>query len=227
LAVLPIAAMVAIALALDIAEQARLPGRYLLPSLPAVAVGCMAGWRALVPRAWRCGVWKAISVGVIATGWAIPFVTLGPAYAKPNLLPSQGPIEHPLNMVFGDTVELIGYQSIRRAPDGESIEVDLCWQAARTMRQNYSVQLEVVGTGGMPVARLETWPGHGNYPTSLWRLAAPFCDAYRIPIRGNYPVPKQSSIRLAIVDGVGGARLPVETLAGKAVGYDVLIPWSP
>jgi 4-amino-4-deoxy-L-arabinose transferase-like glycosyltransferase len=224
LAALPIVGLAALALALDVAQQAHLPGRYLLPSLPGVAVACVAGWRALVPCAWRGRVWQVTCLAVILVGWSIPFVTLAPAYAKPGPLPGRGTIDHPLAMVFGGAVELIGFQNPRPALVGQAIQVTLCWEAVRTMLENYPVQLELVGPDGQPVARLETWPGRGNYPTSLWRAAAPFCDVYAIPVRGYRVLPEQLSIRVGVLDGVGGNKLPVETLAGQAAGYDVLIP---
>jgi 4-amino-4-deoxy-L-arabinose transferase-like glycosyltransferase len=224
---LPIAAMAALALALDVAQQARLPGRYLLPSLPGVAVGCVAGWRALVPGDWRGRLWQIVSVGLIAAGWAIPVVTLAPAFAKPQPLTSLSTIDHPLAMVFGGAIELVGYQNPGQALGGAAIPVTLCWRAARSMPANYSVQLEVVGPDSLPVGRLETWPGHGNYPTSLWRTDAAFCDVYQVPVRGYPSVPEKLAIRLAILDGIGGDKLPVQTLGGHPAGYDILIPWPP
>jgi 4-amino-4-deoxy-L-arabinose transferase-like glycosyltransferase len=227
LAALPIVGLAALALALDVAQQAHLPGRYLLPSLPGVAVASVAGWRALAPRAWRGRIWQAICLVVILVGWSIPFVTLAPAYAKPQPLPSHSTIDHPLALVFGGAVELIGFQNPRPVLSGEAIRVTLCWEAARTMLENYPVQLELVGPDGQPVARLETWPGRGNYPTSLWRSAAPFCDVYAIPMRGYQSLPEPFSIRVGILDGVGGNKLPVETPGGQTAGHDVLITWSP
>jgi len=95
------------------------------------------------------------------------------------------------------------------------------------MDENYSVRLEFVVPDGQTVAHLETWPGHGNYPTSLWRAAEPFCDLYEVPVREYQPLPEQLSLRVAVLDGVAGAQLPVKSLAGQAVGFDALIPWSP
>jgi hypothetical protein len=95
------------------------------------------------------------------------------------------------------------------------------------MDENYSFRLEFVGPDGRPVAQLETWPGHGNYPTSLWRVAEPFCDLYEVPVRGYQSLPEQLSLRVTVLDGVGGDKLPVGSLAGHAVGFDALIPWSP
>jgi 4-amino-4-deoxy-L-arabinose transferase-like glycosyltransferase len=226
LAALPIVGVAALALALDVAQQAHLPGRYLLPGLPGVAVAAVAGWQALVPRAWRGRAWQLICLGMVLTGWAIPFVTLAPAYTRPQPLLGHSTIDYPLAMVFGGAVELIGFQKPGPALMGETMQVTLCWQPARSMRENYPVQLELVGPDGLLVARLETWPGHGNYPTSLWRATAPFCEAYRIPVQGHRSLPEQLSIRVAILDGVGGNKLPVTTFSGQAAGYDVSIPWS-
>jgi len=227
LAALPVGGVAALALGLDIAQQAHLPGRYLLPGLPGVALGAVAGWRALMPSAWRRRVWQVVCLSVILAGWAIPFMTLAPAYAQPEPLAGHKPFDDPLSMIFGGTVELIGYQKPQPALAGEALQLTLCWQAIRSMQENYPVQLELVGADGQQIARLETWPGHGNYPTSLWQVAAPFCDVYQIPVRGYRSLPQPVSIRVAVLDGVGGNKLPVETLGGQPAGQDVIIPWTP
>ncbi|MGH2523516.1 MAG: hypothetical protein ACRDH2_13510, partial [Anaerolineales bacterium] len=217
---LQIITLVALAVALAIAQQDPflVPGRYLLPGLPAASLLLVGGWRQLIPAASGRLAWKGLSVGVLLVGWSIPLWTLAPAYARPRPLTST--IETPLALSFDDGIELLGLGPLEPARPGGEVPITLCWRAAAPVARNYSILLEVVGPDGQGYGRLESYPGRGNYPTSAWAVNQAFCDHYSVSIGEAIPAPSLSGVRVSLLDGVNGKRLPVRTAAGEALNPD-------
>lgn len=192
-------------------------GRYLLLSLPAVAVLLVSGWSALLPRAWRVPTWKIVGAGIVLVSWSIPLWTLAPAYAKPR--PQTVPADVPMSFRFGEAIELLGYDRPEPVRPGDEAKVTLCWQATAPISQNYTVFLEIVGPDSQGYGRLVTYPGRGNYATSLWAVRTPFCDRYAVPLGETIPAPAAAEMRvsLLVTTDVNGERLPVTDAAGGPI----------
>ena len=208
----------ALALALAIARQNvfLVPGRYLLPALPAVCLLLAGAWRNWLPRPrWRTRAWQAISLGALLTGWAVPFTILAPAYARPPLQ-STVTIDTPVGAVFGGSLELLGYQGSVPATAGESAQPTLCWRALAPIPANETLFLEVVGADEQGYGRLKTYPGHGNYPTSEWAPSTEFCERYTVPIAAEIPAPGLAHLRVAWLAGDSTDALPVRLASGAA-----------
>ncbi len=222
---LHVIALLGLALALAISRQDvfLVPGRYLLPGLPAVSCLLVGGWRALLPASRRTWLWKAIGVGLVLTGWAMPLWTITPAYLRPP--PLAGQVEVESHAVFGDNIELLGYNHAESATAGEAARVELCWQARAPITRNYPVFLEVVGPDGQGYGRLATYPGQGNYATSLWTVNAPFCEPYTITLGEAIPAPSAAAVQVAMLTSadVNGERLPVHNATGEPLDL-VAIP---
>jgi hypothetical protein len=218
---------VGIALALVIAGNNifLLPGRYLLPVLPQVCVLLVSGWSVLIPRRWQAGAWKGLSVGIILLGWSIPIWTIAPAYAKP--LPQTRPADVAVTYHLGESIELLGYNRPPLVRPGQTATVRLCWQAIAPVKLNATVFLEIIGPDGQGYGRLATYPGHGNYATSLWTLGVPFCDNYAVPVGADFPAPAVAQLRVALLTtaDVNGERLLVVAADGQVVaGSAVSLP---
>lgn len=192
-------------------------GRYLLLSLPAMAVLLVSGWSALLPRAWRVPTWKIVGAGIVLVGWSVPLWTLAPAYAKPR--PQTVPADVPMSLRFGEVIELLGYDRPEPVRPGDEAKVTLCWQAVAPISQNYTVFLEIVGPDGQGYGRLVTYPGRGNYATSLWAVRVPFCDRYVVPVGSTLPTPAVAEVRVSLLltTDVNGERLPVRDDAGNSL----------
>lgn len=206
------AATLSLALALVVAFQTinLLPGRYLLPTLPAVAILLVAGWRVWLPRVVQKPLWAALGVGLIVFGGSVPFNIIAPAYRLPT--PLTVPLEHvaqPLRAVFNSEIELLGYQTQPIRP-GETLQLTLCWQALQPITANYSLFLEVIGPDVQGYGRLTTYPGRGNYPTSHWEVRQPFCDQYAMPVGQAFPAPAVAQIRVQWRTEALGAGLPAD-----------------
>ncbi len=216
--------LLALALAIAYRNAYLVLGRYLLPGLPAVAILLVWGWRTLLPERWRVHCWKAVCLGAVLVGWSIPVTTLLPAYAKPRPLPANFAADHPLAFFFGDDIELIGYQNPPAVIPRREFRLSLCWRAVRPVRQNYSVFLELAGSDGRRYGQLETYPGRGNYATTLWPAQTPFCDEYTLRVGPHLAAFSEASVRVSLLDGVRGEKLPVKNPAGEVVGREVQIP---
>jgi len=226
LALCQVAGPSALTLALAIAERNLflVSGRYLLPALPGVALLIVSGWRALLPQRWHAFVWKGLCLGIVLVAWSLPFTTLIPAYAHPRPLPANAVIERPLSVFFGEEIELLGYLQPTPVVPGRDFQIELCWRAVALVKRNYSVLVEIVGPEGQVYGGLETYPGGGNYATSLWAVNTPFCDQYSLRVEKNLSAVSAVYVQVSLLAGIQGERLPVKNSAGYSVGLEVQIP---
>jgi hypothetical protein len=205
-----------IAIALAIVQQnIFVPGRYLLPALPAVIFLLLEGWQALVPARWRAPLAKVVGVGMVLVGSSIPLGTLIPIYAFPQP-PAPGLLQklQPPQAVLGDSVDLLGALPAGGTA-GQGAEVTLCWQTTAPVNANYTVQLDVVGPDGQGYGGLTTYPGHGNYATSFWRVNSPFCENYIVPVGAGFPAPAVGRLHIGLVDASRNQWLPLTQLGGQ------------
>ncbi len=213
---LHVAALLALTLALAIAHQSEylVPGRYLLPTLPAVVLLLVGGWRELGlarlrPAAGR-RAWQAVSVALPLMAWGIALWTLLPAYARPApLTVAAANVDVPKTYFFNGQIELLGYSGPSRAVAGEPLSLTLCWQAIAPITANYTLFVEIIGADNLGYGRLLTYPGHGNYPTSAWALSRPFCEQLTLPVQADIPAPALARVRLSLLDDAAAAALPV------------------
>lgn len=204
-----------LSLALAIAQQDifLVPGRYLLPGLPALSCLLVAGWQRLMPAVGRLSLLRIVGIGVVGLGWIVPLWVIVPTYAPPR--PRDAPPDVPLSIRFGESIELIGYNHPASLHPGQTMEIELCWQALSHISKNYPVLLVLVGADGQGYGRLVTHAGEGNYPTSAWPVNEPFCDQYRLSIGAALPRNYQAwvQVSLLLTADPNGERLPVTEAA--------------
>jgi 4-amino-4-deoxy-L-arabinose transferase-like glycosyltransferase len=215
-------ALLGLTLALAIAAQSiyLVPGRYLLPALPAVVFLLVGGWRSWLPAGrWRRRTWQLISVGLIIVGWLVPFRIIAPAYARPSSLSvATAKLNTTVAVFFDDSLELLAYSGPTEPIPGGALKVTLCWQAVAHLPADYTLLLEVVGADGQGYGRLRTYPGRGNYPTTQWALNTPFCEEYTVPVTAQIPAPALANLRLAWLHGLFGPPLAVRQSSGQLQG---------
>ena len=204
------------------------PGRYLLPALPGVCLLLVEGYRRLLPGRAQRYAWRALGLGAVALGWAIPLTTLIPVYAIPQ--PLRSGIDVPERYAFGDHIQLLGYQTYADVEPGQPATVELCWQATSPVPRNYTALLEVIGPNGEPYGRQTTYPGRGNFPTHFWTPGVPFCDRYAVPVDPAMPAPSQAWLHVSLVDTtyvndliIEGTRLAVINPDGHRSALDALV----
>jgi 4-amino-4-deoxy-L-arabinose transferase-like glycosyltransferase len=219
-------AAVALTLALAVAASNSyiVLGRYFLPALPALALLWTAGWRAVWPSRWRPTAAKTLGVAIVLTGWCAPWLTLAPAYAQPQTQPPNFVVQHPLGIIFDESVELAGYQAIARTAAPGEISLTLCWRAVQPVAQNYTIRLEALAADGQALGALLTYPGHGNYATTHWALNQLFCEPYLVTGHSVFGLVYPAVLRLSLLGGPGLQPVPARDSAGVALARSIDIP---
>ncbi len=166
-------------------QPAGAMGRFLFPGLPSLSILIVYGLSRLVPRR-RTGQ-LGVGVSLVAGGVAVYALVavLGPAFARPRLLPGREIVTVPnrVDAEFGDVVRLLGYSVASDVIEpGGTVEVKLYWQPlARTQRQ-HAFFVHLLSDVGTMVAQRDSYPGLGRYPTTAWEPSAAFVDTVRIHV---------------------------------------------
>jgi hypothetical protein len=198
-----------------------LRGRYALPAISGVSVLISLGVVQITPR--RLGRLPILCVGcfMAAIGLIAPFRYIMPVYALPPLIPAEQAAQEavPLGYQFGDEMELLGYRvEVDRTRVGESVPITLYWRRLSAMEQNYTVALTVLDPDGDPHGQVATFPGRGNYATSLWDGGEVVKDTYHVRVAPTYPAPGLIRFYVAVYTYPRGDHLAVLDSTGEQIG---------
>ena len=187
--------------------EASNQGRLLFPAISSLAVLMALGLSAFGRRR----NWLGLALMTFLLVWSVisPFLIIQPAYAQPSLLPSEATIPNPVPIQFGQEISLLGYNLPQPSVQaGESLAIELYWQALAPMSENYVVALHALDPAGQVVAGLDTIPYQARYPTAVWQPGQPFQDTYLLPIESG-ATPGQARLLLAVYPwGRPGEALP-------------------
>ncbi len=187
-------------------------GRLLFPALPAIALLMALGISELARK--RARLVSVITVGLLALlAWWTVLCILPAFFAPPPRYPDASAIqpEHPLDATLGDSVRVWGYD-LALDEDEPTLDVTLYWQALAPMSQDYAMALQLVSpVPGDTTLRwnYNSWPGHGNYPTSAWQPGELVADHYRFRLPEADFATQAWDLHLALYHGESGERLPV------------------
>ncbi|MBN1180209.1 MAG: hypothetical protein JXD18_13440 [Anaerolineae bacterium] len=78
------------------------------------------------------------------------------------------PAGFPLDVVLGEQVRLVGYDVAGTAEPGHILSLTLYWQALRSMDEDYTLFVHLLGEDGRLLAQHDAPPLGGVYPTSQW-----------------------------------------------------------
>ena len=120
--------------------------------------------------------------------------------------------------LFGDSIVLIDSAlSATDAAPGDSVSLELRWQAARTPAEDYKVFVHLAATvDTAPIAQHDSAPANGFAPTSSWPTNTAVVDHHGLQIPRNTP-PGVYQVLVGLTSP-DGARLPVN--AADAVAPD-------
>ena len=187
-----------------------LPGRYVFPAFPSLAAVLAAGWLNWTSPRRR---WLAALVLAGLTLAASLYALVGlliPTYRMP-LTASAAELRAmtPLDANIGDTAQVLGYRlSATTVRPGETLEVTVYWQPLSQTDVPYTVFLHLVDADLRPIAQRDTYPGLGNYATTVWDVGRPFVDIYRLAVPADAPAGPHALV-FGLYDGASGVRLPV------------------
>jgi hypothetical protein len=100
---------------------------------------------------------------------------------------------------FADTLLLTGWSQPTWLADGESVTVDLRWQALRPIDRSLFAAIEVLDADGQVVADNIALPQQGFYPTWRWRPGENVADWHRIALPPNL-APGVYHLRVSLRD---------------------------
>lgn len=180
---------------LTLASQGRLLFPVIAPIAIFTALGVLRLADTISPARRRAAQWTAlpaaltlaIPVGLAMLTLLAPFVYIRPAYAWPQRLPASAsvPLGRQTELLFEDKIRYLGFRvntPRQRVQPGDLLDVTLYWQALRPLDTNYSVFIKVLAKGEVPVHELDTYPGGGMWPTTLWQPGEIVADRYRLRI---------------------------------------------
>ncbi len=190
-----------------------MPGRYLLPALPAISMLLVAGLAYWLPREVEYRAILAVGGGLAALAIAVPWWLIRPAYSPPAVSPDLQ-IANPIYLNFGDKLELIGYELDRqRVQPGREIDVTLLWRAKASMDRNYTIGVHVLGRGLQDLGQTDTYPGRGTYQTTLWRPGDVIRDTYTVRVRPDAATPAYGRISVGVTYAPSKDQAPAATQA--------------
>ncbi len=113
-------------------------------------------------------------------------VTAGPP------LPPEAAVLHP----FGPEIRLYGATVAQAAPD--RLAVRLVWGARYPIAANYGISLRLRDARGQEVQVMDTQPGYGFLPTSLWRPGEMVTDRYEFPLPADLPQGEEYTLHVVL-----------------------------
>ncbi|MFQ6001032.1 MAG: glycosyltransferase family 39 protein, partial [Anaerolineae bacterium] len=125
-------------------------------------------------------------------------VTLGEFELSPSRLPSPQTLSLPYlrREEFGGQLRLLGYElPSKEWRSGESLHLELYWQAMASLTKNYEVVLQMVDKRGETLRERAYHPSKADYPTSWWAAGS--------LVRGQYdllipPAAEGEKVRLVL-----------------------------
>lgn len=136
-----------------------------------------------------------------------------------------GKILNPFRANFGDQIQLLGYDlDTSAAYPGGSVKITLYLSATALLRENYTLDLHLLGPDG------ETY-GHGEWEVfpwvkdspPLWETGAVVRDIFEVPISPDLLAPAFAQIQVAFF-GPDERPLPVLSIEGMVLSESILFP---
>jgi hypothetical protein len=187
-----------------------LPGRYTFPAYPSMACLLAAGWLAWFRLRWQPAAAAGLALLSLGASLYGLFGLLIPTYRMP---PSPSPADlkamTPLNADIGDTAQVIGYQvSSTTARPGDTLQVKLYVKPLSRTDVPYTVFLHLEVPGTTPAAQRDSYPGLGNYATTVWDVGRTFVDEFTLKLPAEVPA-ETTQLVYGLYNGADGQRLPV------------------
>jgi 4-amino-4-deoxy-L-arabinose transferase-like glycosyltransferase len=124
--------------------------------------------------------------------------------------------QHPLQVVFGGQIALIGYD---RTWDDSGERLVLHWRALREMTVDYTLFVHRLDAAGSILDQVDTMPLGGTYPTTLWAAGEFVTEAIAFPEDARV-----RAYRIGWYNAETGQRIPTAADSGTDGADSVLIP---
>lgn len=214
-------------------------GRLLYPAISAISALGILGLTWWLPNhRVKTGIAGLVAIGLFLFAAITPFAFIAPVYAKSSILTeAKLPADfQPIDYTYDNAMRLIGYQlhtpTVRPV---ETVNLTLFWQILKPTELDYSIFIHLLGRNREKLGQIDTYPGGGQWPTTLLKPGDILADSYQIPVDSSAEqthAPTQVQIAAGIYDffelgrpgrpAMNAAGEPVEPLIATAK----LIPWQ-
>ena len=126
------------------------------------------------------------------------------------------PMERQAEVLFGNSIRLLGYDRPIVSTANREILVRLYWQPLAPIRESYTVFLHLVNESNVIIAQTDTIPGGGNAPTTGWIAGEVIADELRVALPANLTAGSYRLV-LGMYESKSGTRLSVQ---GPSVAGD-------
>jgi hypothetical protein len=173
-------------------------GRYLMPATASISILMIVGLSRLLPRRLRLrrgGATLAAFVGLAHVGLTVIslIIFILPAYAKPDVIREEDLPEEltRFNLTFdGAPIQLLGGDiEPEEAHPGDHLPVTLYWRAKKSPQEDFSVFVQVLDHNLEPIAGVDSYPGRGTFPPTLWQPGVIYLDRYFLPLASDVEPP--------------------------------------
>lgn len=158
-------------------------GRYLFPSIAAVAVLLISGLSAVVPDRLR---WLPIGLAIVplsVLAILVPSQYIAPAYRYFTLTESALlSISHHTDGTFSSEIALAGYDF---STAENSIHLTLYWHAQSTPLKDYKVFVHAINSNGQLCGQQDALTQAGTFPMTAWRAGDVIEDGHDILVDAN------------------------------------------
>ena len=146
--------------------------------------------------------------------------TLGTTYLVPVLVEGYEAAEgdEPTLQTFSDRIALAQVETQQRVAG--TLEVTLTWRVDAPPLQDYKTALRLRDPAGWEVARLDTQPGYGFYPTHMWRPGEHIRDRYLLHLDEGTPPGRAYRLDVTLYD----ARTIRPLATATVTDIDVALP---
>jgi len=206
------------------------PGRYFLPIYSTACFTLVLGLDRLTPARWQRGAPLLLPTALLVLTLAIPPLLIQPLYAPPPRSASTALLagEEPVDAVFGDFAELLGYRvEPKRIGLFDTVDVTLVWRSLQETPNNYTVALHLLDGANTPHGWTARFPGRGNYATSLWQPGEVLRDTYTLALnpsaRGLLPSLGRIKVTMYCYSPEGDSHLDATDQAGNPLGDAVYL----
>ncbi len=199
------------------------PGRYLLPALPALCILLAKGWSELFRGGRRLFGWAASGGALLVLSVLVPALYIAPAYAPPPHLAEAQLAEYtPLHCTFGGFVELVGYRIQNPFVAGrDEVRLSLAWRVLDRADADYSLAVQVFEGERELIGEVHRYPGHGALATSTWEPGFMFREDLIIPVESRIAEGHIAWIEVSFYEHQTLAPVPVFDANGTNVGASV------
>ncbi len=200
-------------------------GRLLFPAISAVCLFLALGWLGWLPRRGQFPATVLLAVLFFTLSATAPFTAIKPSYVRPPILTEADvpKTAQRFDATYGDTARLLAFEVDKKAVrPGELLGVTLYWQALQPTSVDFSIYLQLVTGKDQIIGQVDSYPGGGAYPTSMWSPGQVIRDKYMVPVNSVPNEPVAAQLLVGLYRYETAQRLPAADAHSEAVNPTVL-----